>query len=997
MGLYRKKFNKFTQNFDLVNDAGLLFFREGVANAAALPPVGNVVNDARITNDNGHLYVWNGTNWVDQGDILNLDWSDIANRPTSAVADIDDAVSKRHTQNTDLYLDTAVTNILYVDNKRTDSYLENGHITKPYKTIQAAIDYIASLALSEYFTIKINNGIYAENLVLENVGLKYLKLQGDGYVSINPAAGNALQSTADNDNLVALHLKNIIFAKPVVVTGSNGAASFSDVVWEDISFTGTSSLTATCINSISMKNVYSEKNINYVNVNWSYIESSQLQGSFAITMDDTQNLPSWGKDGNLMANGVVQSGAVSYTIGGTATYTPGIYSSRWGSSNPAVTIPNGVTIYAYNSWLRPTQINNGAIHLRNSTMQGYIPGTGTLNIDNQPASQFKNDSSVTGATVKDALETLDSEKTTLSAVKLDSDIADAITKKHIQNADTKLDEGGENEVSALSVKGHIDDADKHREINDSGSDVTDLWSAQKIINSIASSIIENIYRVSDIPSTATVYYVATDGNDSNDGLSRTASFLTIQHAIDTATNDDIILVYEGIYEITQEIKCNKDLIVIGIYGAEKTIIQPTIDTQIRCLYIYETKKAIFKGFTFQNGYTTLAGGDTNSGNGGGVCIWQDTGSSPETDIGSSVQDCIIKDCYAQQYGGGAYMMDYKSAIINCKVYNCSTALSGLAGGGGIGLRWEGYARNCLIYDCNGSYGAGILCYAGTCQVHNCTIVDNLNAGIVLFDGTKHQVYNSIVYHNPTNIVLLSGSSDIKYTNATPLPSGTNNFNEVPEFINRTNDNYKLVENSFLVDKGLRLLWQKNYTDLDGKKLRYVNSIGAYSIDSSIYADYILRNRKSSQVTNDSSVTGNTVKDALETLDSDKTTLGDVKADSDIADAISKTHEHANKSALDNVSGTNTGDQDLSGLENFWTETTINLTVVGWEADSTQTVELVGLTAISDVKVYPPVNRPAFLAYGNAQISAISTGVDSITFECTEKPTTDIEGVIVLWR
>ena len=36
---------------------------------------------------------------------------------------------------------------------------------------------------------------------------------------------------------------------------------------------------------------------------------------------------------------------------------------------------------------------------------------------------------------------------------------------HIQNTDTKLDEGGPNEVSASQLKSHINNAPIHREIN----------------------------------------------------------------------------------------------------------------------------------------------------------------------------------------------------------------------------------------------------------------------------------------------------------------------------------------------------------------------------------------------------------------------------------------------------------------------------------------------------------------------------------------------------
>lgn len=93
--------NPFTGDLQLLSDGTALTFEAGVANAAALPLVGNDVNDARITNDDGHLWIWDGLVWVDQGDILDLTWAAISGKPTSDVADIDDAVTKRHDQNTD--------------------------------------------------------------------------------------------------------------------------------------------------------------------------------------------------------------------------------------------------------------------------------------------------------------------------------------------------------------------------------------------------------------------------------------------------------------------------------------------------------------------------------------------------------------------------------------------------------------------------------------------------------------------------------------------------------------------------------------------------------------------------------------------------------------------------------------------------------------------------------------------------------------------------------
>lgn len=188
------------------------------------------------------------------------------------------------------------------------------------------------------------------------------------------------------------------------------------------------------------------------------------------------------------------------------------------------------------------------------------------------------------------------------------------------------------------------------------------------------------------------YHVSLGGSDTNTGLDKPNAFKDIQYAINYSTNGDTIFVYSGIYEITNEIVINKDVRVVGVNGAANTIIKPEDGVQTRCMYIYETKKAVIDGFTFENGYTTLSGGNINSGNGGGVVIWQDVGSSP-SELGSLLINCIIQNCYAQQYGGGIHLMDHKSAIINSIIRNCSTETSVISGGGGISMRWEGYVRN----------------------------------------------------------------------------------------------------------------------------------------------------------------------------------------------------------------------------------------------------------------------------------------------------------------
>ena len=115
MSIYKRKYNP-VPNTSFVPTATIVTFKDGVANAAALPLSGNTLNDGRITSDTNNLYVWDGTTWVNQGDLYDLTWAALQDKPLSSVSNIDDAVSKRHsnsldhTQGTDQGLDTGGAN-----------------------------------------------------------------------------------------------------------------------------------------------------------------------------------------------------------------------------------------------------------------------------------------------------------------------------------------------------------------------------------------------------------------------------------------------------------------------------------------------------------------------------------------------------------------------------------------------------------------------------------------------------------------------------------------------------------------------------------------------------------------------------------------------------------------------------------------------------------------------------------------------------------------------
>jgi hypothetical protein len=281
------------------------------------------------------------------------------------------------------------TRVLHVDKNRADVYTETGSPVKPFKTIQAAIDAVAAVAVpGQDWTLYINTGQYVENLVLESLGLKSIALVGIGVVGVVPAAGNALQSTANNANLVKLRIDNIEFTKPIVVTGPNGGACFADVWLQDCKFATGATLALNCINNWSMMDCYVEDAISLTNVVWFYADSARMNGTILMVCDDTLPVPSGGANGTVFLNGVYQMGNITLTKGGAATGVFVAIGSRVNGSAGTITNPAGWTFQAYNSFIRGNFTNNGTLQQRTSFIEKVFTNAGVWTLD-QPSSQVK--------------------------------------------------------------------------------------------------------------------------------------------------------------------------------------------------------------------------------------------------------------------------------------------------------------------------------------------------------------------------------------------------------------------------------------------------------------------------------------------------------------------------------------------------------------------------------------------------------------------------------
>lgn len=444
MSEFKAKLNIFTGQLQLVPTNIVLAFKSGVTEYNNLPLTGNAKGDARIANDTGHLYVWSIdatsgvlTDWIDSGDMVDVTWDSISGKPSSAVADIDNAVSIRHTQDTDKYLTTPITNILYVDNTRIDVYIPDGSITKPFLTIQSAID-----AITNGGRIIIGGGLYSENITITD---KYISLVGQNFMYNTgiPLTGGLITITDSH-----------VFIKDMCI---NGGMTMGIRVVGD-----TSRLVMDNCNINSLIECAGEFVGNHLKFEFGKLKITGTAGYLVSILNDS-NIFLNGDQIAIELTGTDHLQIANTTIVGYNTLTTGlVYINGSGQVQIRDTTVNnslGTKAIVLNSaagvgLYDVVTVGDVDCNTVTTLIEGLFQLSGTLTgsvIIYRPASKLTNDSSVTGTTVKDALDNLDTEKTTLTDVKSDSDIADAISKKHSQNTDTGTS-GNFDIVGEISIK-----------------------------------------------------------------------------------------------------------------------------------------------------------------------------------------------------------------------------------------------------------------------------------------------------------------------------------------------------------------------------------------------------------------------------------------------------------------------------------------------------------------------------------------------------------------
>jgi hypothetical protein len=181
--------------------------------------------------------------------------------------------------------------------------------------------------------------------------------------------------------------------------------------------------------------------------------------------------------------------------------------------------------------------------------------------------------------------------------------------------------------------------------------------------------------------------------------------------------------------------------------------------------------------------------------------------------GGMLNDCVISSntisitAYSSEpYGGGVFMA-YGGELNRCIIRD-NQAIGDYDNphGGGVFIENSGDLNDCLIInnkstaDHDIAYGGGVYFYRGG-RLNNCTVTGNeADRGGGAYKYSSGQCHNSILYGNSAG----TGANHdngvyMYYCCTTPLPSGTANIEQAPDFV-ATGD-YRLMATSPCIDSG----------------------------------------------------------------------------------------------------------------------------------------------------------------------------------------------------
>ena len=238
------------------------------------------------------------------------------------------------------------------------------------------------------------------------------------------------------------------------------------------------------------------------------------------------------------------------------------------------------------------------------------------------------------------------------------------------------------------------------------------------------------------------WYVATSGNDANDGHSWQTAKFTIDQTIRTASSGDSVLVAAGTYYQTFVLK--DGVHVLGGYDANSGLrdidAYATIIDGTNLNAPLVTTKAKFAVPTYVEGLVLQNA--THTSNGGAASL----------KANAILNRCTIRNCYTDGSGGAVH--NNGGTICNSVIELCESL-----GAGGAVHNLGGLVENTIIRGCKGNYAA--IRNESDGVVRNCLLHNNEPSGSAW--PNSGGIYNpsGVVYNN--TLVCKGSVSLLKYT------------------------------------------------------------------------------------------------------------------------------------------------------------------------------------------------------------------------------------------
>ena len=350
------------------------------------------------------------------------------------------------------------------------------------------------------------------------------------------------------------------------------------------------------------------------------------------------------------------------------------------------------------------------------------------------------------------------------------------------------------------------------------------------------------------------YYVATNGSDAADGLSWATARRTLQAAVEACTvpggtiwasNGTYDAGGQSIFGLSNRVLVARPVTLRSLNGPAVTIIAGARDPDSTNSFGFGANAV--RGVALQQGATlagfTVAGGRTLAESdderySGPALIFQIAGGGVWCDsYAETVTNCVITNCAAKDFGGGAWRGQIMHATLRDNE-------SGMYGGGS----YDSHLSHCLIESNRSVYGGGGLfngeaihslflgnssmgggAAAFNSHLKNCTVVRN-SSGIL-----QGSAVNCILYGNAGGNWGTLSSTNYRHTCTVPLPDGAGCFTNDPML----SSDYSLAAASPCVNAGTNEPGMDSATDFAGNpRIRNaVVDVGAFESDGwGMFAD-----------------------------------------------------------------------------------------------------------------------------------------------------------------